>query len=120
MGQVLGLLLRGEPGEGADGRRAARAALIEHEHAVVLERALEPARSARMALRPCCLVSGAALKEDEEWPVGAVWVRDLAGKDRDAPAVWLRVIERNLELVLGQDQATRANDNGHAADYDDA
>jgi hypothetical protein len=80
-------------------RRASGAALVERDHAEVLERPVEPARP-----RPRALVSGPALEVGERRAVLAVDGGDLAGEDRDALAVRGVVVERDVELVLGEDE----------------
>ncbi len=100
--QVLGLLGGAEAGQRADRRGAAGAALVEHQHAEVLQRPLEPARRARVPGRPRRLEAGTALEEDEERPVGAAGIGDLAREHGDRLAARPVVVERERELVLGQ------------------
>jgi hypothetical protein len=100
--QVVGLLGGGEAGQRADRRGATGAALVEHQDAEVLQRALEPARRARVPRRPGRLGAGAALEEDEERPLRAAGVGDLAREDGDRLAARPVVVERERELVLRQ------------------
>ena len=72
--EVFGLLLRRESRQHPDRRRAARAALVEHEHPEVLQRPIEPARPAWISGRPRGLVAGTALEEDEKGSVQAVGI----------------------------------------------
>jgi hypothetical protein len=67
---------------------------------------------ARRALR---LEPRAALQEDEERPVAAVGIGDLAGEHDDALAVGAVVVQRDLELVLDEDEAAGGDRVGHAA-----
>ncbi len=109
VGQVLGLVLRGHVRKRADRSRAAGAALVEEQKPVVLERALPPGfvdqlqESRRLEARP-------ALKVDEPRPVVVLVGRsdDLAGEDGDRRPARLRVVERQFELVLGEDEVRRA------------
>ena len=91
--QVVGLLRGRQPGQRADRRRAARAALVEHQHAVVRAAPGQPAGAGRVARRPRRLDARAALEEHEERPVAAVRVGDLAREDGDrspSGAAWSR------------------------------
>lgn len=61
-----------------------------------------------MARRPRRLGARPALEEHEERPVEAVGVGDLAREDRDALAAGARVVERDGQLVLGEDEPVGA------------
>ena len=109
VGQILGLVLRGHVRERPDRSRAAGSALVEEQQPVVLERALPPRlvdqlqEARRLETRP-------ALEVDEPRPV-VVLVRrsdDLAREDGDRRAARLRVVERQFELMLGEDEVRRA------------
>jgi len=50
------------------------------------------------------LAARAALEKDEERPVAAVGVGDLAREDGDPLTVRARVVERDGELVLREDE----------------
>src|SRR5262249_16685625 len=119
VGEVIGLLLGGQVVERADRRRAPRPALVEEQHAVVLERARDPARRGRRPHRTSRFEAAGALEEDEERPLAAVGVCDLAREGGDALAVRPRVVERDRELVLGEDEPGAAIGVrlGHAADH---
>ena len=85
--QVLGLLLRRHARQRADRRRAAGAALVEHEDA---ELAAAPGRARtgrRVARRAGRLEARPALEEHEERPVAAVGVGHLAREHGDTLAV---------------------------------
>ena len=99
------------PVSSADRRRATGAALVEHQHAVVLERASEPSRAAGGARRARRLVAGAALEEHQVRAVGAVHRGHLACEHRDGGAVGLVVVERDGELVLGEAHARELDRN---------
>src|SRR5262249_21184088 len=64
--EVLGLLGRRHPGQRADRRRAAGAALVEEQDAVVLQRALQPRRVERLEAGTKRLEARAALEGDEQ------------------------------------------------------
>ena len=113
--QVGRLLGRRHPRERADRRRAARAALVEHQHAVVLQRAIQPAGVARVARRPRRLVAGSALQVQQQRPLEPLGIGDLTREDRDPVAVRSCVVERDRELVLDEVQARRVHGDGHAA-----
>ncbi len=106
--QVLGLLLGAQPIEVANRGRAAGAALVEEQHAVVLERTCEPGlvdeleRARRLASRP-------ALEEDEPRQLVAFLLGqdDLAREDGQLAAFRARVVERQVELVLAEDEVRR-------------
>jgi len=68
-----------------------------------------------VARRARRLVTGAALKEDQEGPMESVRIAHLAREDGDPVAVRLRVIERHRELVLGEDEPARQDGLGHPA-----
>ena len=72
--EVIGLLPGRESRQRSDRRRAAGAALVEHEHPEVLQRPIEPARPAWISGRPRGLVAGTALEEDEKGSVQAVGI----------------------------------------------
>ena len=105
--EVRSLLLRALARQRADGSRTAGAALVEQENAVVLQRARQPARRLRIG-RPRRLVARPALEKDEDGPLAAVLGRDLAREDDDALAVRPRVVERQGELVVGENEAADA------------
>ncbi len=106
--QVLGLFLRAHPVQVSDRRRAARATLVEEQHAVLLERPGKPGlvdelkRARRLAPR-------AALEEDEprQLVVLVVGRDDFAGEDGQLPAFRARVVERDVELVLAENEVGR-------------
>ena len=98
MGEVLDALVAGDRG-GATG-----AALVEQQHAEVLERAVQPRRAARVPGRARGLEARAALQVHEPRPVAAVRVGDLPREDGDRLAR-RPVVERDVELVLGDEQA---------------
>src|SRR4029077_13443559 len=87
--QVIRLLPRAEAGHRADRARAARAALVEHQHAKVAPRAVQPSGPARMPGGPGRLVAGATLEKHQERPVAPVRIADLARKDRDARSLFM-------------------------------
>ena len=109
VGQVLGLLAGRHVRKRPDRSRAARAALVEEQQPVVLERALPPGvvDQLEQARR---LEPGAALEVDQPRQVVVLARRsdDLAREDGDRRAARLRVVERQLELVLGEDEVRRA------------
>ena len=72
------------PGSVPIGRRAPGAALVEHEHAELGQRAVQPAGRARVAGGARRLAARPALQEDEQRAVAPVGVGDLAREDRDA------------------------------------
>ena len=90
-----------------DRRRAAGAALVEQQHAELLQRAAEPARRGGHARGARRLVAGPALEVDEERPVRAVGVGDLAREHSDLGAVGVGVVERDLELMFGDEHRRR-------------
>src|SRR5512142_1529437 len=104
MRQVRRLLLRAHARQRPDRRRAAGAALVEHQDAEVLERAGDPRQQRLGTGRPRRLGAGAALQVDEERLLEPRRLGDLAREDRDPVAVGSRVVERHRELVLGQDE----------------
>jgi hypothetical protein len=53
------------------------------------------------------------LEEDEERPLASIRVGHLAGEDRDPLAVGARMVERDRELVLGDDETGRADQEGY-------
>ena len=112
--QALGLLGPGQSGQRADRARAPGAALVEHEHAELVQRAVQPPRRARIARGARRLAARPALQEDEHRPVAPVGVGDLAREDGDPLAVRARVVQRDRELVLGQQQAAGGEGGGHA------
>ena len=85
-------------------RAAARAAIIQQQDAELLERALEPAGG---CVRPRPAEAGPALEEDEPGLTCVLLARrdDLAGKDGDLFPRGMRVVERDGELVIGQNEA---------------
>src|SRR4029079_1487035 len=78
--------------------------LVEHEDPELGQRTVEPARAAGMARRAPRLGARATLEEDEERAVEAVGVGDLAREDGDRAPARVGVVERDLELVLGEDE----------------
>ena len=112
--EALGLLAPGQPGQRADRARAPGAPLVEHEDAELVQGAVQPPRGARVAGRTRRLAAGPALQEDEHRAVASVGVGDLAREDGDPLAVRRRVVERDRELVLGQQQAAGCEGGGHA------
>lgn len=113
VGEVLGLLLRHAAGEDADRRGAPCAALVEHQHPELPQRALEPGRRAGPPARAWGLEARAALQVDEERPVRALRVGDLAREDGELLAAGRAVVDRDGELVVGQQQAGDAMGDGH-------
>ena len=108
MREVVRLLLRAHPGEGSDRRRAARSALIEHQHAELPQGPVEP-RPDRWG---CACGRGAsdpgpALEVDEKRPIPTLGVGDLAGEHRDPRTASIVVIEWDLERVLDRDQSRK-------------
>ncbi len=103
--QVFGLLLCAAPGEVAHGRRAAGAALVEKQHAVVLERAGEPGLVHELK-RAWRLAPGASLEEHEPRQLVPLAVSrdDFAREDSQLSAFRARVVEWNVELVLAEDE----------------
>ena len=72
-------------------------------------RSSQPGRSGGASAAPPR--AGPALQEEQQRPVEAVEVGDLAREDRDLLAVGPRVVERDRELVLGEHQPVdRARD----------
>jgi hypothetical protein len=59
------------------------------------------------------LEAWAALQEHQERAVGPVGIGDLACEDGQPLAVGLAVVERDGELMLGEDEARSAVDGGH-------
>src|SRR5262249_30747649 len=76
-----------------------RAPLVEEQHAVVLDGALDPEL---LPVRPGCAHAGPALEEEEKREsVPLVRVGgDLAGEDRDLLALRTVVFERQLEAMF--------------------
>ena len=58
---------------------------------------------------------GTALEEDEKRTIQTVGVADLAREHRDAIAVRARMVERDREFVLGQNETPSSNYDRHAA-----
>jgi hypothetical protein len=58
-------------------------------------------------------MAGTALEEDEEGPICPARISDLAGEDLDLLAVGSIMVQRDLELVLGEEQAGSVNHDGH-------
>ena len=106
--QVVGLLLRRHALERADWSRASRSTLVEQEDAVVLEGTLEPRRAARLE-RTRGLKPGPTLEEHEPGKVviGAAARDDLAREHRERETVRTFVVDRQLELVLGENEPWR-------------
>ena len=113
--QVVRLLLRRAPGQLPDRGGAAGAALVEHEHAELLQGAVEPRRRGRPPRRPRRLRARPALEVDEERPVAPVGVGHLARKHGDPLAARRGMVEGHRELVLGQHEAGGADVDGHDA-----
>ena len=114
MHQVVGLRLgRAAPRQRLmrHRRAAARAAVVQQQDAIVLQRALEPAGA---AIRPRRPEAGAALEEDQPGQICVLLARrdDLAGEDGDLFAVGPAVVERDSEAMIGQDQAGNAMGEG--------
>ena len=112
-GQVTCLLLRAHLFESRNWRRTPGAPLVQHQHPVVLQSALQPAGRRRVRSRPGRLHAGAALQEHEEGPVSSLRYRRLSGEERDLLAVRLGVAQWRGELVFGQDQPGDVRRNGH-------
>ena len=111
--QVVGLLLRGEAGKRPYRRRAAGAALVEHEHAKLGQRPVQPPGRARLARRSRSLESRSALQVDEKRPVPAVGIGELAREHRDPLSGLVSVVERDLERMLDRHQAGQPHLVGH-------
>ena len=107
MREVLALLGRCHAGQRADRRRAPRTALVEQQHAEVLQRPGDPPRAGLRTRRgPRRLAARPALQEQQVRLVEAVGLGDLAGEDRDGPRIGGgERVERHLELVLARGQA---------------
>ena len=117
VGQIVGLLLSRQVRKRADRSRSAGAALVEQEQPVVLERVLPPGVFDQLE-QAGRFTAGTALEEDEPGQLVALMPGsdDLAGEHRDLPAVESGVVERELELVLGEDEVRRAvSRDSHAA-----
>ena len=113
--EVIGLLPGRESRQRSDRRRAAGAALVEHEDSEFLQSPVEPTWPAWISGRPRGLVPGTALEEDEKRTVQTVGVADFPREHRDALAVWARMVERDREFVLGQNETPSSNYDRHAA-----
>ena len=113
MGQILGLLGRGHARERSDRGRAAGAALIQQQDAVLAQRMVKPTRRARAPRRPHGLKPRAALQEDEERPIGPVRIGDLTSEHLDGLSARINVVERHLDRVLDADQPRDSNFGAH-------
>jgi hypothetical protein len=91
---------------GAVRRGEAGAALVQHEDPVVLQRALQPRRRPGEPSGPRRLLARASLEEDQQRPVMAVVRGDLTGEHLDRRAAGVVVIEREVEPVIGDDNAS--------------
>ena len=108
--EVGHLLGRRQADQGPHGSRASGAALVEHQHAVVPERPLEPGRVERAPGRPRSLHAGASLEEHEQRPVVIHRLADHSAEDPQLQAVRTIVVERDRELVLGEHESGSAID----------
>ena len=79
----------------------ARAALVKHDDAVMLEGHVEPVRGGRAVRHAWCLAAGTALKEREVGQVLAAGTSDHGGEDIDGAAV-VRItpVQRDGEGVI--------------------
>ena len=85
-----------------------RAALVEEEHPVVTRGPLEPGGLDHIG--PRCAVPRPALEEDKPGQVVSLpgFGHDLPCEDRDALTIGSRVVERNVEAVLGEQVSGKA------------
>ena len=98
--EVVGLCCGVMPGNRPDRRRAARAALVEHQHAELRERSVQPGGRVRPARGSRSLEPGTALEVHEKRPVPAVGIGELPREHRDSLAGIVVVIEWHLERML--------------------
>ena len=113
-GKVTCPLLRAHFFESRNRRRTPSPPLVQHQHPVVLQSALQPAGRPRVRSRAGCLHAGAALQEHEEGPVPSLRYRHLSGEERDLLAVRLGVAQWRGELVFCQDQPGDVRGNSHS------
>ncbi len=114
-GEVVGLLGRAAAQrQGLPGRRgrAPGAALVEQQDPVVVQGPVQPAVPAQRPARPA---ARAALEVEQPGQVGVLLARrdHLAGVDLDPLALRRRVVQRQLEEMVGQDDARLSDHHGH-------
>lgn len=114
MGQVRSLGLRRLPRDvGPDRCRPTGPALVEQEHAIVLDSTLHPAR--QRACRPGGFHAWPTLEEDEVRAIDPVGRGHLPGEDGDRTARGVGVVERHCVFALGQDCSWDTVGDGHGS-----